>query len=118
MKDFKYPQRLDFYGGLLTDYQREICELYYLYDLSLAEIAEQKEVSRQCVSETLKKSREALDGYEEKLRFVQKTNAYTKARETAFRLAEAAQEFAKDHPEAEELARLAFEVLHASGTED
>ncbi len=77
MKDLKYLQLLDCYGGLLTETQREICELYYMCDLSLAEIAEQKGISRQSVSETLKKSRELLDYYEEKLRHNELTQKYS-----------------------------------------
>lgn len=67
MKDLKYLQLWDAYGALLTDTQRDICELYYMCDLSLTEIAEQKGVSKQSVSDTLKKARELLDYYEEKL---------------------------------------------------
>ncbi len=67
MKDLKYLQLYDCYGALLTDNQREACELYYMCDLSLTEIAEQKGVSKQGISETLKKSRELLDFYEGKL---------------------------------------------------
>ena len=68
MKDLRYLQLWDCYGQLLTETQRELCELYYMCDLSLAEIAEQKGISRQSVSDTLKKSRELLDYYEGKLR--------------------------------------------------
>ena len=66
-KDLKYLQLLDHYGALLTENQRELSELYYMLDLSLSEIAEQKGTSRQSVSEVLKTSRELLDSYEEKL---------------------------------------------------
>lgn len=70
MKDLTYLQLFDAYGALLTEHQREVCELYYMYDLSLAEIAEQKGTSRQSVSDTLAKSRAALDDYEAKLHHV------------------------------------------------
>ena len=42
MKDLKYLQLFDAYGALLTEHQKEVCELYYMCDLSLTEIAEQK----------------------------------------------------------------------------
>ena len=71
MKDLKYLQLFDAYGALLTEHQRDICELYYMCDLSLTEIAEQKGVSKQSVSDTLAKSRALLDEYEEKLHIVQ-----------------------------------------------
>ena len=76
-KDLRYLQLWDLYGGLLTDHQREICEMYYGYDLSLMEIAEEKGVSKQSVSEVLKKSRELLDGFEEKLRLNEQNQAYS-----------------------------------------
>ena len=69
-KNLEYLQLFDAYSGLLTEHQRDVCELYYMYDLSLAEIAEQKGTSRQSVSDTLAKSRAALDDYEAKLHHV------------------------------------------------
>ena len=52
MKDLKYLPLFDAYGALLTGHQREVCELYYMCDLSLTEIAEQKGISKQSVSDT------------------------------------------------------------------
>lgn len=77
MKDLKYLQLWDAYGPLLTDAQREICEKYYMYDLSLSEIAEEKGVSKQAVSDALKTSRDLLDFYEEKLHFNEQTQSYS-----------------------------------------
>ena len=68
MKDFKYLRLYDLYGALLTEHQRDLCELYYMCDLSLTEIAEQNQSSKQSVSDALSTSRALLDGYEEKLR--------------------------------------------------
>lgn len=70
MKDLKYLSLFDAYAPLLTEHQREVCELYYMCDLSLTEIAEQKGTSKQSVSDTLAKSRQALDEYEQKLHHV------------------------------------------------
>ena len=68
MKDDVHFLRLwDLYSPLLTEKQREITELYFNYDLSLGEIAEQKGVSRQSVSDCLNKSRKQLEEYDEKL---------------------------------------------------
>ncbi len=70
MKDDLHFLRLwDLYSPLLTKTQREITDLYFNYDLSLAEIAEQKGVSRQSVSDCLQKSRRQVEEYEEKLGF-------------------------------------------------
>lgn len=70
MKDDLHFLRLwDLYSPLLTQKQREITELYFNYDLSLGEIAEQKGVSRQSVSDCLNKSRKQLEEYDAKLGF-------------------------------------------------
>ena len=67
--DLQFLRLFDLYAPLLTATQREITELYFNFDLSLGEIAEQKGVSRQSVSDCLAKSRKQLQGYEEKLNF-------------------------------------------------
>jgi len=61
---------LDFYGKLLTDKQLEIMELYYNQDLSLTEIAENLDVTRQAVHDAIKKSEKSLKEYENKLNLV------------------------------------------------
>jgi predicted DNA-binding protein YlxM (UPF0122 family) len=71
MKDDLHFLRLwDMYSPLLTVTQKEITDLYFNYDLSLGEIAEQKGVSRQSVSDCLQKCRKQLEKYEEKLCFL------------------------------------------------
>ena len=68
--DFDFLRLWDLYSPLLTKTQREITDLYFNYDLSLGEIAEQKGVSRQSVSDCLNKCRKQLEEYETKLRFL------------------------------------------------
>ena len=60
----------DFYGGLLSDSQSEVMALYHEDNLSLSEIAEQQDMTRQAVHYTLKKAEKALDKFEEKLGLV------------------------------------------------
>ena len=67
--DLQFLRLLDLYSPLLTATQREISDLYFNYDLSLGEIAEQKGVSRQSISDCLQKCRKQLEKYEEKLGF-------------------------------------------------
>ena len=67
--DLAFLRLWDLYSPLLTATQREITDLYFNYDLSLAEIAEQKGVSRQSISDCLNKSRKQLENYEKKLGF-------------------------------------------------
>ena len=69
--DLKFLRLWDLYSPLLTATQREITDLYFNFDLSLGEIAEQKGVSRQSVSDCLQKCRKQLEIYDEKLKFTQ-----------------------------------------------
>lgn len=62
------------YGELLTDTQKEVFSDYYLYDLSLSEIAENKGISRAAISDNLHKSLEKLEEYESKLHLIEKDN--------------------------------------------
>lgn len=55
---------LDIYGKLLTDKQYDVLDLYYNDDLSLAEIAEQYDISRQGVHDSIKRGEELLLNYE------------------------------------------------------
>lgn len=75
MKEFhKINLLYDFYGSLLTERQQNFIELYYGEDLSLGEIAEQYEVTRQAVHDTLKRAEQTLVNYEDKLGLVRKFN--------------------------------------------
>ena len=67
--DLQFLRLWDLYSPLLTATQREITDLYFNYDLSLGEIAEQKGVSRQSVSDCLQKCRKQLEEYDKKLGF-------------------------------------------------
>ena len=57
----------EFYAALLTDKQMNYIELYYADDYSLAEIAEEFQVSRQAVYDNLKRTEKILEDYEKKL---------------------------------------------------
>ena len=61
---------LDYYGNLLTDKQKEICEYYFSEDLSLQEIAEILNISRSGVHDQVKRSENELIRYEDLLQFV------------------------------------------------
>ena len=58
---------MDFYGPLLTEHRREVMRLYCEEDMTLAEIAEELEITRQGVSDAMKKARAQLEEYEKKL---------------------------------------------------
>ena len=50
----------DFYGELLTEHQKLIYEDFVLNDLSLREIAEDREISRQGVYDIVRRCRKQL----------------------------------------------------------
>ncbi|MDD3839640.1 MAG: putative DNA-binding protein [Clostridia bacterium] len=68
----KISMLYDFYGELLTANQKNIIDLYYNYDLSLAEISENFSISRQAVFDTLKRAENLLCQYEDKLKIAGK----------------------------------------------
>ncbi len=61
------------YGKLLTKKQYEILTDYYNHDLSLSEIAENNQITRQAVRDIIKKGENKLFELEEKLSFMEKT---------------------------------------------
>lgn len=62
----------DFYGELLTAHQKEIYEEVVLDDCSLGEVAQSHGISRQGVHDLIKRCQKMLEGYEEKLKLVEK----------------------------------------------
>lgn len=63
---------MDMYGQLLTEKQRNYLTLYYDEDLSLSEIAEELNVSRNAVYDNLKRAIALLEDYESKLKLLDK----------------------------------------------
>ena len=62
----------DFYGKLLTVHQQKIYEDVVFNDFSLSEIAENEGISRQGVSDLIKRCNKSLVSYEEKLGLIKK----------------------------------------------
>lgn len=74
MDDIIYLTNLyDYYESLLTDKQKEYFEDYYFKNLSLTEISENNEVSRNAVHKQLKEAVNKLNFYEEKLNLYEKS---------------------------------------------
>ncbi|MGM9682508.1 MAG: sigma factor-like helix-turn-helix DNA-binding protein [Eubacteriales bacterium] len=71
-KNLKIGYLLDFYGEILTERKRNILDLYYNQDFSLAEISDEIGISRQGVRELIKKSEDELLFLEDKLGLSQK----------------------------------------------
>ena len=57
----------DYYGGMLTDKQRDCFDMRYNQDLSLGEIAEAMGVSRQAVNDNLTRTETLLRRMEENI---------------------------------------------------
>ncbi len=68
----KISMLLEFYGKLLTLKQYNLLNDYYNNDLSLSEIAENENITRQAVRDFLKKGEKKLFEYEEKLGVMKK----------------------------------------------
>lgn len=77
---------LDLYGSLLTDRTREVLDLYLAEDLSLTEIAENLQISRQGVHDTITRGLAALHDFESRLELMRRRQ---QARQVLDRAAEA-----------------------------
>ncbi len=63
----------DFYGDLLTEKQKKYFEYYYFDNLSLAEISENNNISRNAVHKQIKEVETKLEMYEQKLNLYEKS---------------------------------------------
>ena len=68
----------DYYSELLTEKQKHFFEDYYFNNLTLAEIAENNNISRNAVHKTIKEVETKLFDYENKLKLFAKYNQITK----------------------------------------
>lgn len=94
----------DFYGETLTEKQRELFDLYYNEDLSLAEIAEHAGITRQGVRDSIKRAEHALREMEEKLGLVARYGGTERCAEELMQ-------------EVERLRALNADTLHSSEAE-
>ncbi len=67
-KDLNYSALLDYYGAMLTDKQKDALTLYYNEDLSLSEISEILEISRQGVMDIIRRGEAQLNQLEHGLK--------------------------------------------------
>ena len=86
-KDLSISVLLDFYGDMLTEKQRDVVELYYNEDLSLAEIAEHSGITRQGVRDSIKRAEAQLKEYEDRLGLAKRFSAMGEGLEEIRRLA-------------------------------
>lgn len=96
----------DFYGPLLTKHQQEVYELVVYQNLSLNEIAEQKNISKQAVSDLIRRATTQMRGYEKSLGMIERFRRIQKSCERLLEEADGLQDCA----EAEKLRRIAQEI--------
>jgi hypothetical protein len=72
IKTVRYNDLLNLYQELLTTTQKEILIDYFAYDLSLGEIATNRNVSRSAIEDAIKKGLSKLESLEENLHLLKK----------------------------------------------
>ncbi len=82
---YRMTMLFDFYGDLLTDRQKEFYDLYYNDDLSLAEIAENYDITRQGVRDIIVRAERTLEEVEEQTGLIRR---FPQIRDAAGRLRE------------------------------
>ena len=83
----------DFYGELLTAHQKRIFEAVMFDDRSVSEVAREEGISRQGVSDLLKRVQEQLKGYEARLGLAQR---FRKEQAGLTEIRQLAEDFLKD----------------------
>ena len=80
-KNLYFSVLYDYYGSLLKENQATVIDLYYNQDFSLSEIAEELNISRAGIHDTLKRAEKNLTEYEEKLSLHSKLEKYFESAE-------------------------------------
>lgn len=77
-KILKITKLYDFYSELLKEKQKKYIESYFFNDLSLTEISENFNISKQAVSNNIKRSILELENYEKKLSLIEQSDKRNK----------------------------------------
>lgn len=75
-KDLHFSVLLDYYSDMLTEKQRDVIDLYYNEDLSLSEIAEHENITRQGVRDSIKRGEQTMLELEEKFHLAERSQKY------------------------------------------
>ena len=114
-KNLEISILLDYYGQMLTEKQLEVAQLYYNEDLSLAEIAQLANITRQGVRDVIVRAEAVLTELEDKTglikRFHTMQTQLEQVRQNAQRVAELAAGY-----DNEELERLAGQIVEQTET--
>lgn len=114
-KDLHIALLLDFYGDMLTDKQKNVIGLYYEEDLSLGEIAEVSQITRQGVRDSIKRGEQQLYEYEEKLGLAKKFLQYRDLVEEIEENAEKIRDISKKYGYSIDITRSADEIIECIG---
>ncbi len=104
-KDLSVTLLYDFYAALISEKKREVFEMYYFEDLSLAEISEHTKTSRQGVRELIVRTGEELREFENALGLFEKEKQEGKLRDSLLAIAERIE---RDYPQDAEFIRANF----------
>lgn len=110
-KDLRVSILLDFYGEILTETQRETVDAYYNQDMSLAEIAEDRDISRQGVRDAIKRAEQLLIGMEDRLGLAKRFQDVQKALEAICDCALDIQELNAQNGNVDDIDRNAQSIL-------
>lgn len=67
-----YGELFEVYGQMLSIDRQEIMVDYFQYNMTLVEIAQEKNISRQAVLDSINKSCSKLDDFERKIKLLEK----------------------------------------------
>ena len=112
-KKIKYGNMFAFYGRLLTEKQYEMLYYYYMNDFSMAEIAENMNISRQAVYDAVRKSNKALESYEKKMGLYDKFKSISVYSNLIIKISEEILDNEcnkEDKKQIDEIVRLALEI--------
>ena len=110
-KNIEVSLLLDFYGELLKPSCRQMAQLYYNDDLSLAEVAEETGITRQGVRDWIKRGERQLFEFEQKLGLLRRFQQLEDGLDGIARKAQTISETTND----ENIRALAADILRQTG---
>ena len=102
-KTIRLSRLFDVYKGLLTEKQVKVLNSYLNYNGSLAEIAEDLDISRQAVLDLVTRTTKRLELFEKKLMFCKKFDLINKRVEKLSLNKETTEKFAEDLKQIEQM---------------
>ena len=111
---YRMTMLFDFYGDILTPRQRELFDLYYNEDLSLAEIAENYGISRQGVRDVIVRAEAIMTDLEDKTGLMKRFMLMQQQVQAILDAAEKIQTVNYRQYDNPELARLADEITRSA----